>query len=282
VSYLRFDPVKYILTIDALFCTDHNAPSDIPGKFPRSEDEETVGKESASTENMSHILCFGKPVCYSCYHELQPNYKIPNDAFHLEEILPLVSCRCGKSIACRDCYYDSAENQQSFCNRCNNIRRKASRCKCEDCMDDETMHYEHDRCDSECYHTTRKQYEEEDKIIRLYSRGDIQNACINMVDWRGDCGFFEEVGIQPMSKLQSTVNRFLDLHQDTPADAFDLLQHVLVQQKLDVNTLNQSPSIDNKSRWTTPVRKREYFEALEITPGNGLAQLIALLLDRRT
>ena len=78
----------------------------------------------------------------------------------------------------------------------------------------------------------------------------------------------------------STINRFLDLHQDTPADAFDLLQDVLVQQNSDLNTLNQSPSTDNKSRWTTPVRKREYFEALEITPGNGLAQLIALLLDR--
>ena len=59
------------------------------------------------------------------------------------------------------------------------------------------MHYEHDRCDSECYHTTRKHYEDEDKIIRLYSSGDMQNACINAVNWRGDCGFFEELGIQP-------------------------------------------------------------------------------------
>jgi len=100
------------------------------------------------------------------------------------------------------------------------------------------------------------------------------------VNWRGSCGFFEELGINPTSKLQRTINRFLALHQDAPADAFDLLEDVLVQENSDLNALNHKPSTDNTLEWTAPIRKRKYFEALDITPGNGLSQLIALLLDR--
>jgi hypothetical protein len=295
MSSLWLFPPSIYLTVELVFCRDHAAPSSLPLSNTHASDKKNG--------TAAITLCFGKPICMSCYDELhcEDLLSIEEHHEHWQTYLPWISCQCRKSFVCMDCHYHDREiENESLCQLCNGNEREAVDCHCRKCDEkgegaesdenedmnawtdcdsdeeefknedskDNNLEDDHDDTWMDC--DVEIESINEDNDIRFHSDEDIHDFYMHSVDWTANNGLLEELGIVRTSQLGEFIIRLIDEKKASSAHVFKFINMMLSGHPTSLYALNGNVPIkrDEEGKlddWVTvlPDQLSKLVESLE-------------------
>lgn len=217
MSSLWFDPKSLLLNKDVGFCPAHAAPT------CRVNRDATLASTAGEIGEIT--LCFGKPICASCYYDYFCKSPCSVEK-HNKTWSSRNSCECRQSFFCDNCYQEAKSQDSSFCRFCSSL------------LADHVKYY----C-SECEGTDgdAESLSDEDDDASL-SDEDIYDFYVNTVDWTCIVAF-EELGIDPTSRLGRLMVGFL-LGKVVPVKLFKILDTVLGDDPALLRLLTSVPDSD--------------------------------------
>ena len=196
-----------------------------------------MNDDSEATET----VCFGKPMCLSCYDETCCDLAIdpPSDADLVcpEAFSSWLSCDCGKSIFCQDCYSETKLQNVVLCQLCDGTRRKIHSEVLSDSRSDDSDATDGDSLDSP-----------------LWTEKELHHEKLKTINWALQ-EFLPPLNITPSSKLGQFVIGVLESGNVPPGEFFDGLNILLADGSLESQSLNEEKEIIEEDTLTNSMKK---------------------------